>query len=246
MKNFLHLYRFGEWLGEQGFNVIHPIKQADASWMQMLGIASSQELNIMLEHYYHFQAPIKAYSPRDVMKKLQDGISAYGLRINSKLDVNSKRTAESEKTIDVSWYDMYRHKHLWYKKILDIDPKLQENILEEVEYAKWYFNQTDHYCTYCGCICTNQLIPYDKKREGKWDKVPIAKQKIYKSKEKWETTGSPRLIQKLVCENCTYKKIKTRVMLSPTDTRKQILPKMANEKYYYEGNLVKEVDFLDE
>ena len=63
MTNFLHLYRFGEWLSEQGFNVIHPIKQADASWMQMLGIASSQELNIMLEHYYHFQAPIKAYSP---------------------------------------------------------------------------------------------------------------------------------------------------------------------------------------
>ena len=78
------------------------------------------ELNIMMEHYYHFQAPIKAYSPRDVIKKLQDGISAYGLRINSKLDVNSKRTAESEKTIDVSWYDMYRHKHLWYKNVLDI------------------------------------------------------------------------------------------------------------------------------
>ena len=51
MKNFLHLYRFGEWLSEQGFNVIHPIKQADASWMQMLGITSSKELNIMMEHY---------------------------------------------------------------------------------------------------------------------------------------------------------------------------------------------------
>jgi hypothetical protein len=35
-------------------------------------------------------------------------------------------------------------------------------------------------------------------------------------------------------------------MLSPDDTRKQLLPKMANEKYYYEGNLVNEVDFLDE
>ena len=99
MKNFLHLYRFGEWLGEQGFNVIHPIKQADASWMQMLGIASAHELKIQLEQFYHFQAPIKAYSPQDVIKKLKDGISAYGLRINSKLDVNSRRTADSEKTI---------------------------------------------------------------------------------------------------------------------------------------------------
>jgi len=246
MKNFLHLYRFGEWLGEQGFNVIHPIKQADASWMQMLGIASAYELKIQLEQFYHFQAPIKAYSPQDVIKKLKDSISTYGLRINSKLDVNSKRTADSEETIDVSWYDMYRHNHLWYKKILDIGPDLQENILKEVVYAKWYFNQTDHYCPHCGCICTNQLKPYDKTKEKKWDEVPIAKQKIYKSKEKWETTGSPKLIQKLVCEHCSYIKIKTRVMLSPDDTRKQSLPKMANEKYYYEGNLVKEVDFLDE
>jgi len=246
MKNFLHLYRFGEWLGEQGFNVIHPIKQADASWMQMLGIASAHELKIQLEQFYHFQAPIKAYSPQDVIKKLKDSISTYGLRINSKLDVNSKRTADSEETIDVSWYDMYRHNHLWYKKILDIGPDLQENILKEVVYAKWYFNQTDHYCPHCGCICTNQLKPYDKTKEKKWDEVPIAKQKIYKSKEKWETTGSPKLIQKLVCEHCSYIKVKTRVMLSPDDTRKQILPRMVYEKYYYEGNLVNEVDFLDE
>ena len=146
MKNFLHLYRFGEWLSEQGFNVIHPIKQADASWMQMLGIASSKELNIMMEHYYHFQAPIKAYSPRDVIKKLQDGISAYGLRINSKLDVNSKRTAESEKTIDVSWYDMYRHKHLWYKNVLDIGdafytfpPSLAQGASQAIESANEIF-----------------------------------------------------------------------------------------------------------
>ena len=246
MKNFLHLYRFGEWISKQGFNIIHPIKEADTSWMQMLGIASSHELKIMPDHFYYFQAPIKAYSPRDVIKKLKDGISAYGLRINSKLDINSRRTADSEKTIDVSWYDMYRHNHLWYKKVLDIGPDLQENILKEVGYAEWYFNQTDHYCPHCGCICTNQLKSYDKSQEGEWNEVPIAKQKTYKSKEKWETQGSPRLIQKLVCEHCSYIKVKTRVMLSPDDTRKQSLPKMANEKYYYEGNLVKEVDFLDE
>ena len=246
MKNFLHLYRFGKWLSEQGFNIIHPIKETDASLMQMLGISTTEQLNIQSQTYYHFQTPIKAYSPRDVIKKLQDGIAVYGIRINSKLDTNSNRTADNEKAIDVSWYDMYRHKHLWYKKSLDIGPELQENILKEVNYAKWYFNQTDHYCTYCGCICTNQLKPYDKKREGKWNEVPIAKQETYKSKENWETQGSSRLVQKLVCENCTYKKIKTRVMLSPNDTRKQLLPKMANEKYYYEGNLVNEVDFLDE
>ena len=214
MKNFLHLYRFGEWLSEQGFNVIHPIKQADASWMQMLGIASSHELNIMMEHYYHFQAPIKAYSPRDVMKKLQDGISAYGLRINSKLDVNSKRTAESEKTIDISWYDMYRHKHLWYKNVLDIGPELENDVLSEIKFATDYFNQTEHYCPKCGCICTDQAMKSRMRPKyqelNKILPIPAPKPKP-PSTVPW--TPPPTvyyIINNFVCENCTYSRVKKR------------------------------------
>ena len=210
MTNFLHLYRFGDWLSEQGFNVIHPIKQADASWMQMLGIASSKELNIMMEHYYHFQAPIKAYSPRDVIKKLQDGISAYGLRINSKLDVNSKRTAESEKTIDVSWYDMYRHKHLWYKNVLNIGPELEDDILSEVEFATNYFNQTEHYCPECGCICLDQAMK-SRMRPKYQDKVlPTPKPKPKPPSTIPWTPPPPiyYIINNFVCENCTYSRVR--------------------------------------
>ena len=211
MKNFLHLYRFGEWLSEQGFNVIHPIKQADASWMQMLGIASSKELNIMMEHYYHFQAPIKAYSPRDVMKKLQDGISAYGLRINSKLDVNSKRTAESEKTIDISWYDMYRHKHLWYKNVLDIGPELENDVLSEIKFATDYFNQTEHYCPKCGCICTDQAMKSRMRRKTLDQILPIPPTKFKKPPSTVPWTPPPTvyyIINNFVCENCTYSRVR--------------------------------------
>ena len=35
-------------------------------------------------------------------------------------------------------------------------------------------------------------------------------------------------------------------MLGPDDKRKQILPKIAKEYYYYEGKKVKELDYLDE
>ena len=212
MTNFLHLYRFGEWLSEQGFNVIHPIKQADASWMQMLGIASSKELNIMMEHYYHFQAPIKAYSPRDVIKKLQDGISAYGLRINSKLDVNSKRTAESEKTIDISWYDMYRHKHLWYKNVLDIGPELEDDILSEVGFATNYFNQTEHYCPECGCICLDRAMKSRVKPKYP-DKPPLPPPP--KPPPPLDVPKRPPctvyyIINNFVCENCTYSRVRKR------------------------------------
>ena len=215
MKNFLHLYRFGEWLSGQGFNVIHPIKQADASWMQMLGIASSKELNIMMEHYYHFQAPIKAYSPRDVIKKLQDGISAYGLRINSKLDVNSKRTAESEKTIDVSWYDMYRHKHLWYKNVLNIGPELEDDILSEVEFATNYFNQTEHYCPKCGCICLDRamaprakLPPVDQILPPPLPSPPGSPPPPPLDVPKRPPRTVYYTINNFVCENCTYSRVR--------------------------------------
>ncbi|SVD03027.1 uncharacterized protein METZ01_LOCUS355881 [marine metagenome] len=210
MKNFLHLYRFGQWLSEQGFNVIHPIKQADASWMQMLGIASSKELNIMMEHYYHFQAPIKAYSPRDVIKKLQDGISAYGLRINSKLDVNSKRTAESEKTIDISWYDMYRHKHLWYKNVLDIGPDLHDDILSELEFATDYFNQTEHYCPKCGCICIDQAMKSRVKLKPLDQIIPIPPPKPPPPSDvpKRPPPTIYNIINNFVCENCTYSRVR--------------------------------------
>ena len=217
MTNFLHLYRFGEWLSEQGFNVIHPIKQADASWMQMLGIASSKELNIMMEHYYHFQAPIKAYSPRDVIKKLQDGISAYGLRINSKLDVNSKRTAESEKTIDVSWYDMYRHKHLWYKNVLNIGPELEDDILSEVEFSTNYFNQTEHYCPKCGCICLDRamaprakLHPVDQILTPPLPSPPGSPPPPPLDVPKRPPRTVYYTINNFVCENCTYSRVSKR------------------------------------
>ena len=212
MKNFLHLYRFGEWLGEQGFNVIHPIKQADASWMQMLGIASAHELKIQLEQFYHFQAPIKAYSPQDVIKKLKDGISAYGLRINSKLDVNSRRTADSEKTIDVSWYDMYRHNHLWYKNVLDIGPELENDILSELEFATDYFNQTEHYCPKCGCICIDQAMKSrTRPKYQELNKILPIPPKFVKPPSTIPWTPPPTIyytINNFVCENCTYSRVR--------------------------------------
>ncbi len=35
-------------------------------------------------------------------------------------------------------------------------------------------------------------------------------------------------------------------MLSPKDKRKQILPRVVKEYYYYEEKLVKKLDYLDE
>ena len=35
-------------------------------------------------------------------------------------------------------------------------------------------------------------------------------------------------------------------MLAPGDTRKQILPRVVKEYYYYEGKKVKELDYIEE
>jgi hypothetical protein len=92
------------------------------------------------------------------------------------------------------------------------------------------------------------LRPYDKSLEVSYEDTPKVYKNRFKNKEEHDTHGMERLIQNLICEgiDCTYKKVKTRVMLSPNDTRKQIKPKIVKEYYYHEGKKVKEVDYLDE
>ena len=46
MKNFLHVYRFGEELAKEGFNVVYPIKVTDKNWLSMLGISGPEQLSI--------------------------------------------------------------------------------------------------------------------------------------------------------------------------------------------------------
>ena len=55
MKNFLHVYRFGEELAKEGFNVVYPIKVTDTNWLSMLGISGPEELSIKDVKSYHFQ-----------------------------------------------------------------------------------------------------------------------------------------------------------------------------------------------
>jgi len=258
MKNFLHVYRFGKELAKEGFNVVHPIKAVDASWLSMLGVSTPEQLTIQEQNSYHFQKPIKAYTPQDVITKLRDNVSAYAIRINSKMDIKELRTADNEEHIELSWYDMYRRKHLWPKTKIKINlHNIIIDIMTEVHKTEWYFSQQDHYCPYCGTICTNQLRPYNESKEVSYEEHKIKYnteiptnflgQKIY-SEEKWNSQGNPRIVQNLICEgiDCTYKKVKTKVMLSPNDTRKQILPRVVKEYYYYEGKKVKELDYLDE
>ena len=262
MKNFLHVYRFGEELAKEGFNVVYPIKVTDTNWLSMLGISGPDDLSIKDVNSYHFQKPIKAYTPQDVLSKLRDNVSAYAIRINSKMDIKELRTADNEEHIELSWYDMYRRKHLWPKTNIKINlHNIIIDIMTEVHKAEWYFSQQDHYCPYCGTICTNQLKPYKKeehwqdnltyeevKKRG-WDRNAITGERL--KEEDIGTNGRARLLQNLICEgiNCTYKKIKTKVMLSPSNIKKgkkQILPKKVREYYYYEGKKVKELDYLDE
>ena len=258
MKNFLHVYRFGEELAKEGFNVVYPIKVTDKNWLSMLGISGPDELSINDTSSYHFQKPIKAYTPQDVITKLRDNVSAYAIRINSKMDIKELRTADNEEHIEVSWYDMYRRKHLWPKTNIKINlHNIIIDVMSEVHKAEWYFSQPDNYCPHCGTICTNQLRPYDKSKEVSYEENKIKYnteiptnflgQKVYSEKE-WNVQGNPRIVQNLICEgiNCTYKKVKIRIMTAPTEKRKQILPKVAKEYYYYEGKLVKELDYLDE
>ena len=120
--------------------------------------------------------------------------------------------------------------------------------MTEVKKAEWYFSQKDHYCPYCWTICTNQLtehrdqwrdkLPYEDHIKSWWAFHGITGELL--SEEESGTNGKARLVQNLICEGigCTYKKVKTRVMLAPGDTRKQILPKKVQEYYYYEGKLV--------
>ena len=249
MKNFLHVYRFGEELAKEGFNVVHPIKAADASWLSMLGVSTPEQLTIQDQNSYHFQKPIKAFTPQDVITKLRDNVAAYAVRINSKMDIKELRTADNEEHIELSWYDMYRRKHLWPKTNIKINlHNIIIDIMTEVRKAEWYFSQQDNYCPYCGTICTNQLRPYDESKEIAYEDQPEDLKKRFANSEDYELQGTERLIQNLICEgiDCTYKKVKTRVMLSPNDTRKQIKPKIVKEYYYYEGKKVKEVDYLDE
>ena len=258
MKNFLHVYRFGKELAKEGFNVVHPIKAVDASWLSMLGVSTPEQLTIQDQNSYHFQKPIKAFTPQDVLSKLRDNVAAYAIRINSKMDIKELRTADNEEHIELSWYDMYRRKHLWPKTKIKINlHNIIIDVMTEVKKAEWYFSQPDHYCPHCGTICTNQLRPYDESKEVSYEEakqkynteIPtnFLGQKIY-SQEEWEVQGNPRIVQNLICEgiDCTYKKVKTRVMLAPEDKRKQILPRVVKEYYYYEGKKVKELDYLDE
>tara|TARA_A100001035_G_scaffold84403_1_gene65483 strand:+ start:1128 stop:1907 length:780 start_codon:yes stop_codon:yes gene_type:complete len=259
MKNFLHVYRFGEELAKEGFNVVYPIKVTDTNWLSMLGISRPEQLSIEDVKSYHFQKPIKAYTPQDVMTKLRDNVSAYAIRINSKMDIKELRTADNEEHIELSWYDMYRRKHLWPKTNIKINlHNIIIDVMAEVYKAEWYFSQQDHYCPYCGTICTNQLRPYKKEEHWQdnvsyeeaiklgWAKHALTGELL--SKKEYGTNGKARLVQNLICEGigCTYKKVKTRVMLSPDDKRKQILPRVVKEYYYYEGKKVKELDYLDE
>ena len=249
MKNFLHVYRFGEELAKEGFNVVYPIKVTDKNWLSMLGISGPEQLSIEDVKSYHFQKPIKAYTPQDVMTKLRDNVSAYAIRINSKMDIKELRTDDNEEHIELSWYDMYRRKHLWPKTNIKINlHNIIIDVMTEVKKAEWYFSQQDHYCPHCGTICTNQLRPYDASKEIAYEDQPEDLKKRFANLEDYELQGSERLVQKLICEgiDCTYKKVKTKVMLSPRDTRKQILPKTVKEYYYYEGKKVKELDYLDE
>ena len=89
-------------------------------------------------------------------------------------------------------------------------------------------------------------LTYEELKERGWASHALTGELL--SKEESGTNGKARLVQNLICEGigCTYKKVKTRVMLAPGDTRKQILPKKVQEYYYYEGKLVKELDYLDE
>jgi len=247
VKNFLHVYRFGEELAKEGFNVVHPIKAADASWLSMLGVSTPEQLTIQDQNSYHFQKPIKAFTPQDVITKLRDNVAAYAVRINSKMDIKELRTADNEEHIELSWYDMYRRKNLWPKTKIKINlHNIIIDIMTEVHKAEWYFSQQDHYCPHCGTICTNQLRPYDESKEVHYEEKHALKQHL--TKKEYETQGTERLIQNLICEgiDCTYKKVKTKIMLSPNDTRKQILPRVSKEYYYYEEKLVKELDYLDE
>jgi len=247
VKNFLHVYRFGEELAKEGFNVVHPIKAADASWLSMLGVSTPEQLTIQDQNSYHFQKPIKAFTPQDVITKLRDNVAAYAVRINSKMDIKELRTADNEEHIELSWYDMYRRKNLWPKTKIKINlHNIIIDIMTEVHKAEWYFSQQDHYCPHCGTICTNQLRPYDESKEVHYEEKHALKQHL--TKKEYETQGTERLIQNLICEgiDCTYKKVKTKIMLSPNDTRKQILPRVSKEYYYYEEKLVKELAYLDE
>ena len=249
MKNFLHVYRFGEELAKEGFNVVYPIKVTDKNWLSMLGISGPEQLSIEDVKSYHFQKPIKAYTPQDVMTKLRDNVSAYAIRINSKMDIKELRTDDNEEHIELSWYDMYRRKHLWPKTNIKINlHNIIIDVMTEVKKAEWYFSQQDHYCPHCGTICTNQLRPYDASKEIAYEDQPEDLKKRFANLEDYELQGSERLVQKLICEgiDCTYKKVKTRVMLSPSDKRKQILPRVGKEYYYYEEKLVKKLDYLDE
>tara|TARA_A100000164_G_scaffold118132_1_gene104271 strand:- start:25 stop:774 length:750 start_codon:yes stop_codon:yes gene_type:complete len=249
MKNFLHVYRFGEELTKEGFNVVYPIKVTDTNWLSMLGISGPDDLSIKDVNSYHFQKPIKAYTPQDVLSKLRDNVSAYAIRINSKMNIKELRTADNEEHIELSWYDMYRRKHLWPKTNIKINlHNIIIDVMTEVHKAEWYFSQQDNYCPYCGTICTNQLRPYDESKERSYEDQPEHVKKQFANLEEHDTQGTERLVQNLICEgiDCTYKKVKTRVMLSPSDKRKQILPRVGKEYYYYEEKLVKKLDYLDE
>ena len=174
MKNFLHVYRFGEELAKEGFNVVYPIKVTDTNWLSMLGISGPEELSINDTSSYHFQKPIKAYTPQDVLSKLRDNVAAYAIRINSKMDIKELRTADNEEHIELSWYDMYRRKHLWPKTKIKINlHNIIIDVMTEVKKAEWYFSQPDHYCPHCGTICTNQLRPYDESKEITYEEAKI-------------------------------------------------------------------------
>jgi len=257
MKNFLHVYRFGEELAKEGFNVVYPIKVTDKNWLSMLGISGPEQLSIQDYNSYHFQRPIKAYTPQDVLSRLRDNIAAYAVRINSKMDIKALRTADNEEHIELSWFDMYRRKPLWPKTNIKINlHNIIIDVMTEVKKAEWYFSQKDHYCPYCGTICTNQLtehrdqwqdkLPYEEHVKRGWAFHGITGELL--SEEELGSNGTRRVVQNLICEHvdCTYQKYKTKVCLKPGHEGKQILPKRVQEYYYYEGKKVKELDYIEE
>jgi hypothetical protein len=122
---------------------------------------------------------------------------------------------------------MYRHKHLWYKNILDIGPELEDDILSEVKFATEYFNQPQHYCPKCGCICTDQAQKSRVKQ--KYPDKPPPPPPPKPPAPVQQVSRPPKVVyfilNKFVCENCTYKREK----------KQEALNKKITINEYFEG-----------
>jgi len=104
------------------------------------------------------------------------------------------------------------HKHLWYKNVLDIGPELEDDILSEVKFATNYFNQTEHYCPECGCICLDRAMKsrVKPKYPDKPPPTPPPKPPPPLDVPKRPPRTVYYTINNFVCENCTYSRVKKR------------------------------------